>query len=382
MSAALERRSRALVDREPGAGDLGAAGVVDDVERLAELPVRYPRPGRATRRGVGADLADERLVVGQLLAPQPEGDVRLLATDRDVEVGRVGDAQEQVVEVAFGLGQGGVEGGDPDAGRGGRRAQVGDLGAIGRGARLDRLADLLRDGVPFGLERLVLGQQPAPLGVELDGAVDERRVLALPDRRPRGWRRHPRGVAAGRRSCRWPSFGGPARSFPRPLRSRTPDRGRPGASRLAVRSDDRGTRGRSPRMPVVAAARRSWRSRKISDCQASPPAGASRSPTFDEPREEASLGVVEVARPPPGWRRVGRPAWPIRAHRSPATRAPRRPVRRGSRARARSADSPSPPRRGSLTSTPGIWTSNARCEKAGRKSAASAATSAFGSSSE
>ncbi len=72
--------------------------------------------------------------MGQLLAPHPEGDVGLLATDRDVEVGRVRDAQEQVVEVAFGLGQGGVEGGDPDAGRGGGGPQVGDLGAVGRGA--------------------------------------------------------------------------------------------------------------------------------------------------------------------------------------------------------------------------------------------------------
>ena len=64
MSAALERGSGALVDREARAGDLGAAGVVDDVERLAELPVGLARPGGAAGRRVGADLAFERLLVG------------------------------------------------------------------------------------------------------------------------------------------------------------------------------------------------------------------------------------------------------------------------------------------------------------------------------
>src|SRR4029079_12831079 len=62
--AALESRPRALVDREARAGDLGATGVVDDIELVAELPVRSAGPGRATRRGIGTDLADERLVVG------------------------------------------------------------------------------------------------------------------------------------------------------------------------------------------------------------------------------------------------------------------------------------------------------------------------------
>ena len=107
--AALERRSRALVDREPGAGDLGAARVVDDVERLAELPVRLAGPGRAAGRRVRTDLALERLLVGEQLAPGPDRDVRLLAADRDVRVGRVRDAQQQVVEVGLDLGQLGVE---------------------------------------------------------------------------------------------------------------------------------------------------------------------------------------------------------------------------------------------------------------------------------
>ena len=178
---ALQGRSRALVDREAGAGDLGAAGVVDDVELVAELPVRASGPRRATRRRIGADLADERLVVRHLLAPHPDGDIGLLATDRDVVVGRVRDPQEKVVEVPLGVRERGVELGDPQAGRGRGGAQIRDLGSIGRGTALDRLTDPLRGRVAFGLECLVLGQEPAPFPIEFDGAVDQRRVLALAD---------------------------------------------------------------------------------------------------------------------------------------------------------------------------------------------------------
>ena len=106
--AALERGAGALVDGEAGAGDLGAAGVVDDAERLADLPVRLARPGRAAGWRVGADLAfdgSSRAV----LAPGPDRDVGLLAADRDVGVGRVGDAQQQVVELGLDLGELGVE---------------------------------------------------------------------------------------------------------------------------------------------------------------------------------------------------------------------------------------------------------------------------------
>ena len=119
--AALERRAGALVDREAGAGDLRAAGVVDDVERLAELPVRLARPGRATGGRVGADLAVDRLLARELLAPRADRDVGLLATDRDVRVGRVGDAEELVVEGRLGLGELGVESCDALAGRRSRR---------------------------------------------------------------------------------------------------------------------------------------------------------------------------------------------------------------------------------------------------------------------
>ena len=71
--------------------------------------MRLAGPGRAAGGRVGADLALERLVVRQLLAPGPDRDVGLLATDRDVRVGRVGDAQEQVVEGRLDLGELGVE---------------------------------------------------------------------------------------------------------------------------------------------------------------------------------------------------------------------------------------------------------------------------------
>ena len=71
---------------------------------------------------------------GSDLAPGPDRDVRLLATDRDVGVGRVGDAQQQVVELGLGLRQLGVERRDARAGGARGGAQVGDLGAVGRGA--------------------------------------------------------------------------------------------------------------------------------------------------------------------------------------------------------------------------------------------------------
>ena len=60
-------------------------------------------------------------------------------------------------------------------------AQLRDLGAVGRGAAADRLADLLAGGVALGLELVRLGLQPAALGVDLDRPVDQRRVLALVD---------------------------------------------------------------------------------------------------------------------------------------------------------------------------------------------------------
>ena len=113
--AALEPRAGALVDREPGAGDLRAARVVDDVECLADLPVGPALPGGAVRRH---DLA------GAVLAPGPDRDVGLLAAHRDLGVGGVGDAQEQVLELGLGRRQLGVDLVDAQAGRRRRGTQL------------------------------------------------------------------------------------------------------------------------------------------------------------------------------------------------------------------------------------------------------------------
>ena len=68
------------------------------------------------RRRVRADLAAHRLVTRQQLAPRPDGDVRLLAADRDIGVGGVGDAQQQVLELLLARRELRVDGGDPLAG--------------------------------------------------------------------------------------------------------------------------------------------------------------------------------------------------------------------------------------------------------------------------
>src|SRR5436190_527616 len=83
------------------------------------------------------------LLAGELLAPDADRDIGLLAADRDVRVGRVGDVQEQVLERGLGTSQRRVKLADPLAGRGRGGSEVGDLGAVGRGPALDRLADLL-----------------------------------------------------------------------------------------------------------------------------------------------------------------------------------------------------------------------------------------------
>ena len=178
---ALERRTRALVDREAGARDLRAARVVDDVERLAELPVGLAGPRRAAGRCVRSDLALDRLVVGEQLPPRPDRDVRILTTDRHVRVGGVRDAQQLVVEIRLDLGQARVEGGDALARSDGRCLEIRDLRAVGLRAALDGLADALRGGVSLGLERLALAKESAPFAVELEGAIDQDGVLALVD---------------------------------------------------------------------------------------------------------------------------------------------------------------------------------------------------------
>ena len=104
-------RAGALVDREAGAGDLRAARQVDDVERLGELPVRACASRSRRRRGASAPTSPSSgSLARQQLAPGPDRDVRLLAADRDVRVGRVRDAQEEVLDLGLDVGELGVDG--------------------------------------------------------------------------------------------------------------------------------------------------------------------------------------------------------------------------------------------------------------------------------
>ena len=140
---------------------------------------------------------------GELLAPRPDRDVGLLATDRDVGVGRVRDAQEQVVELAprsRPASASSVAIRSPaavDAAR--RSATSGPSGAapplIASPIRFDAA---LRSALSASLSP----SRRAALGVERERAVDERRVLALVDRAVADRRPARRAGAAGRRSCR------------------------------------------------------------------------------------------------------------------------------------------------------------------------------------
>jgi hypothetical protein len=56
-------------------------------------------------RRVRSNLPGQGLVGGELLTPGADGDVRLLATDRDVGVGRIRDPQQQVLELALDVSQ-------------------------------------------------------------------------------------------------------------------------------------------------------------------------------------------------------------------------------------------------------------------------------------
>ena len=94
---ALERRASAAIDREPGAGDLGARGEVDHAQGLAHLPV-----GRAVVTIVE--------FVGRRLAPRADDDAGLFAADGHARIGRVGDPQQQLLEPRLDLGEVGIEG--------------------------------------------------------------------------------------------------------------------------------------------------------------------------------------------------------------------------------------------------------------------------------
>src|SRR5215213_8577982 len=126
---ALERGSGSLVDRKARAADLRPASVVDDVERFGELPMRLSGPRRRIRCRVSADLF-AGLLDGQQLAPRPNGDVRLFAADGHVRVGRIRDAQQEIVDLRLDGRELGVDRGDPLARRGRDSLQVRDLGPI------------------------------------------------------------------------------------------------------------------------------------------------------------------------------------------------------------------------------------------------------------
>src|SRR6185295_10725708 len=151
---------------------------------LGDLPVGPPAPGGRAGRGVRPDLALDRLFDRQQLAPGAYGDVGVFAADRHFGIGRFRDAQEEVRDLGFDSRELRVDGLDATAGlhRGG--LQLRDLVAVWLRPALDRLADPLARGVPLGLQRVALAEERPPAGVQLQGAIDDRRVLALVDGAP------------------------------------------------------------------------------------------------------------------------------------------------------------------------------------------------------
>ena len=381
--AALERGAGALVDREAGAGDLGAAGVVEDVERLAELPVRLARPGRAAGRRVGADLALDRLVARQQLAPRPDRDVGLLATDRDVGVGRVRDAQEQVVERRLG-----------------RRRARRRAPSIRSPAAVDAARSSATSGPsgaapaliasPIRFEAALRSALSASLSpssrrrsrVELEGPVDERRVLALVDR----------ALADGVRLVAEP-LQPDAHAAPPPCRAAA-SRSRP-MTNVAIEA---GEQPAGPR-PVRPAEERTVERRERASAASRPPSVGRREDA--RPARRRRAGGARLAAASASAARIARAA-PRRASAASAgSVVAGRAIRARSGAYASSQPRAAPTRSSRIarlalasarlpfsaatraaTSTPGIWTSSARCANAGRNAAASAATSAAGSSSE
>ena len=207
--------------------------------------------------------------------------------------------------------------------------------------------------------------------------VDERRVLALVDGALTDRSRARRGAAAGRRSCR-SSDRRRAAGLAQPSDDeRRVEAGQEPAGARSVRpAEERDDRW--PRRPGRRAGPATWRSVKMASCHCSPPRAPP--PTSSED-QEGPLRVVELA---DRGRQLVLDAHDraLTARTSRASPGPQPRARRRSRPRARSGRSPSPRSRAATTSTPGIWASRARCENAGRKAAASAATSAPGSSSE
>ena len=288
--------------------------------RLADLPVRPALPARPVRRRIAptSPLGWTR----QLLAPRPDGHVGLFATDRDVGVGRVGDAQEQVLDRRLDRRparrrsrRSGCR--PPSRRRAGRRPR-------GRSARRRR-GSPRRSPSRRRCARPSAGRpRPAARGAGRRRPGPRRRAPG-----PRPCRSRPGGSAAGssRRRCSPTLIAArlPGRSR-RPPRAaaprRRPARGWPAASRPAARSAGPGRRGRSRRRPGRGPGRPAVAVEKISACQASPEAGAvhrRRSlPRRGAPGRRAAPG--RARRPRPAGRRGGPRSGPAPGRRSPARR--------------------------------------------------------------
>ena len=185
----------------------------------------------------------ERLVARQLLAPGPDRDVGLLAADRDVRVGRVRDAEEQVLELAprpsaSSASIAAIR--SPARGRA-RRAAPRPRARPGRRRR----GSPRRSAFEAAL-RSALRRSPSPWSARRRGvdasraAIDERRVLALVDRALADRVRLLAQPLQRRRSCR--HLRGVASQPAAASRSRR-DRRRP-RSRLASSQPARGPFGR------------------------------------------------------------------------------------------------------------------------------------------
>ena len=98
----LQSGASAAVDGEARARDLGAGLEGQHAQRLTDLPVR------AAMLAVGP-------FVGCGLAPAAHDDAGLLAADRHAGIGRVGDAQHELLELGLHPGQVAVQRIDPSA---------------------------------------------------------------------------------------------------------------------------------------------------------------------------------------------------------------------------------------------------------------------------
>ena len=237
----LERGTRALVDREAGAGDLRAAGQVDDVERLGDLPVGPPSPRLAAGGRVRADLAVARLLDGSS-SPQ----VRTVTLASSPPTGTSGSAgfgmrssrsSTSASTVASSASISAIC--SPAPGRFGLERS--DFRAVRRRAALDRLADLLRGRVaapPSARRRrraasgggrraraprsMSAGSSPlsiAPLRIASASSRSRCSPTLMPHRRPAPGR--PRGVARPRSRGSRLASSQPARGpFGRPRNAR------------------------------------------------------------------------------------------------------------------------------------------------------------------